>query len=354
MEMTPILETRSHEVKMTQRASLTWEKIILKLRNPFRLSYGVSETREAYWLRLAEDAGWGEGTIPPYYGVDAGAMIELWAQAARRVDPLPDAIEAVEDWVGPFGPAPARCALELALYDRIGRMRGLPLYQLLGLPDPRPLPTSFTIAIDSPEAMASLATGLSGCPVIKVKLGGDGDDEARLAAIRAARPDARLRIDANAGWGLEQARDYLRRLEPYGLEMVEQPLAREAIAEMGQLQRETPIPIIADEAVQTLEDVERLGVAGVAGINIKLMKAGGLSPALRLIRRGRELGMRVMLGCMVETSLGTTAMSHLMGLAEWVDLDAPMLIANDPFEGVTYGVGALVQTPDRPGIGLRR
>jgi L-Ala-D/L-Glu epimerase len=337
---------------MTQHACLTWEKIILKLRNPFRLSYGVSETREAYWLRLADDMGWGEGTIPPYYGVDASAMTGLWAQAAARTDPLPDAIEKIEEWVGHAGPAPARCALDLALYDRIGRMRGQPLYQLLGLPAPRPLPTSFTIAIDSPEAMAALAAGLSDSPVIKVKLGGDGDDAARLAAIREVRPDAHLRIDANAGWTLEQARDYLHRLEPFNLEMIEQPLAREAIAEMGQLQLETPIPIVADESVQTMEDVERLGAAGVAGINVKLMKVGGLTPALRLIQRGRELGMRIMLGCMVETSLGTTAMAHLMGLAEWVDLDAPMLIANDPFEGVTYGAGATVQVPPRAGIGV--
>ncbi len=337
---------------MKSTAVVRWEKIVLKLRNPFRLSYGVSETREAYWVRLAEDQGWGEGTIPPYYGVDSAVMIARWEQAARRASPYPDPLEEIEAWVGPEGPAAARCALEMALLDRLGRARALPLYRLLDLPAPRPLATSFTIAIDTPDAMASLAASIPDYPVIKVKLGGDGGDEERLAAIRAARPDARLRVDANAGWSFEQARAMLRRFESYGLEMVEQPLAREAVTEMGLLQEETAIPIVADESVQTVEDVDRLAQAGVAGINVKLMKAGGVLPALRLIQRAREHGMRIMLGCMVETSLGTTAMAHLMGLAEWVDLDAPMLIANDPFDGVKYGEGAAVIVPERPGIGV--
>jgi L-Ala-D/L-Glu epimerase len=337
---------------MDTAGSLTWEKLTLKLHSPFRLSYGVSETREAFWVRLPQDAGWGEGTIPPYYGVDHADMIALWQQTASRAEALPESIEAIEGWVGAHGPAPARCALDLALYDSIGKARGLPLYRLLDLPTPPPLSTCFTIAIDTPEAMAATAAGIPQFPVIKVKLGGDGMDEARLVAIRTARPDARLRVDANAGWSLAQARAMLPRLAAVGLEMVEQPLAREAIAEMGLLQKETDIPIVADESVQTAEDVERLADAGVSGINVKLMKVGGLTQALRLIRRARERGMRIMLGCMVETSLGTTAMAHLMGLAEWADLDAPMLVSNDPFEGIRFGENAAVIVPERPGIGV--
>lgn len=333
---------------------LTWEKLTLKLRNPFRLSYGTSETRQAFWIRLTDDAGWGEGTIPPYYGVDPAAMTDFWDSAALCDEPLPDDIAQIEGWVGLDGPAPARCALELALYDRIARQRGLALWQLLELPRPEPQPTSFTIAIDTPEAMARMAVELPGFPVIKMKLGGDGDDEARLATVRAARPDARLRVDANAGWSIDTAGDYLRRMEAYHLEMIEQPLAKEAIAEMGLLQSRTKIPIVADESVQTAADVQALADAGVSGVNIKLMKVGGLTPALRLIRLARERGMRVMLGCMVETSIGTTAMAHLMGLADWCDLDAPMLIANDPFSGITYSEGALIHVPDRPGIGVVR
>jgi L-alanine-DL-glutamate epimerase-like enolase superfamily enzyme len=281
-------------------------------------------------------------------------MTEFWDAAAQRRDPLPDQIDQVETWVGLNGPAPARCALELALYDRIARQKGQPLWQLLELPEPQPRPTSFTIAIDTPEAMARMAGEIAALPVIKVKLGGDGDDEDRLAAIRAARPDARLRVDANAGWSVEVASEYLRRMEAFDLEMVEQPLAKDAIAEMGLLQSRTDVPIVADESVQSVADVERLADAGVSGVNVKLMKLGGLTPALRVIRLARERGMRVMLGCMVETSIGTTAMAHLMGLADWFDLDAPMLISNAPFAGITYSEGALIHVPDRPGIGVIR
>jgi L-alanine-DL-glutamate epimerase-like enolase superfamily enzyme len=157
-------------------------------------------------------------------------------------------------------------------------------------------------------------------------------------------------VDANAGWTTIAAQEYLRRFAGYDLEMVEQPLHKDAIEEMGQLQSQTRFPLVADESVQTFADVIRLADAGVSGINVKLMKTGGILPALRIIRAARERGLRVMLGCMVETSLGVTAMAHLTGLADWVDLDAPMLIANDPFDGIRYE-SANVHLPDRPGIG---
>ncbi len=337
---------------MKAKQILTWEKLTLKLRNPFRLSYGVSEERQAFWIRLAEDEGWGEGTIPPYYGIDQNAMIGFWDAAAQRQDALPEDVDRIETWVGLDGPAPARCALELALYDRIARQRGLALWQLLDVPIPTPQPTSFTIAVDTPEGMARMATEMAALPVIKVKLAGDSEDEDRLAAIRAARPEASLRVDANAGWSFDVAVEYLRRMEKYNLEMVEQPLAKDAIEDMGLLQSRTSIPIVADESVQSLADVARLADAGVSGINVKLMKVGGLTPALRMIHLARERGMRIMLGCMVETSLGTTAMAHLIGLAEWFDLDAPLLISNDPFEGLTYTDQARLILPERNGIGV--
>jgi len=252
--------------------------------------------------------------------------------------------------VGSSGPAPARSAIDLALHDRIARRLGVPLFELLNLPNPKEMPTSFTIAIDTPQAMAHMALEMCAYPIIKVKLGSD-DDRARLAAVRAARPDARLRVDANAGWTYAEAVQRLEDLLPYDLEMIEQPLARQAIEDMGRLQRICPVPIVADESVQTLQDVERLAAAGVQGINLKLMKVGGISPAVAALRRAQQLGLRIMLGCMVETSLGTTAMAHLSGAAEWIDLDAPLLIANDPFEGIRYDSGGRIHLPQRPGIG---
>lgn len=211
--------------------------------------------------------------------------------------------------------------------------------------------TSFTIAIDTPEAMAEMARKIADYPIIKVKLGSD-DDEARLGAIRAARPDALIRVDANAGWSLEESLRHVEQLALLDLEMIEQPTARDAIEEMGEVQRHTDLPIVADESVQTMEDIERLGAAGVKGINLKLMKVGGLTNGLKLLKRAGEFGMRIMLGQMVETSLGTTAMAHLTGLAEWVDLDGPLLISNDPFEGIQYDQHAVFSVPDAPGIGV--
>ena len=229
----------------------------------------------------------------------------------------------------------------------------LPLYQLLGLPQPKSISTSFTIAIDTPEAMAEMARGIALYPIIKVKLGSE-DDESRLAAIRAARPDVRLRVDDNAGWTVAQARTLIERLWRYDLEMIEQPLPKEQIEAMGALQKECPVPITADESVQTLQDVERLAAAGVQAINVKLMKIGGITPALAIFKRAQELGLRIMLGQMIETSIGATAMAHFTGLAEWVDLDSPMLVSNDPFEGIQYDAHAAIQMPARVGIGVRQ
>jgi len=334
---------------------LSWEPITLQLRTPFRISHGVSETRRAHWLRLAGDEGWGEGTIPPYYGISNEAMAAVWAAAADRADPFPDDPADIPTWVGGEGPAPARAALDLALHDRLGRLRGRPLHALLDLPAPRPLPTSFTLAIDEPAAMARQATELAGRAVIKLKLGGsDGRDMERVAAVRAARPDATLYVDANAGWSPDDAIRHVETLLSHGVALIEQPVAKGDYAGMGRVQAACPAPVVADESVQTMADVERLAEAGVGGINLKLMKVGGLTSGLAMLRRARELGLGIMLGCMVETAIGVTAMAHLMGLADWLDLDAPWLVANDPFEGLTYDDAGRVHLPDRPGIGVKR
>lgn len=341
---------------MTARERLSWQEVTLQLVNPFRVSYGVSATRTAHWLRLQGDEGWGEGTVPPYYGVDAADMRRTWQEAAQRDDPFPEEVAAIGAWVGDAGPAPARCALDLALHDRIGRRQGLPLYQLLGLPQPGALHTAVTIGIDEPEVMARQAEKLAGYPILKLKLGsgaGDSVDEARVAAVRQARPDARLFIDANAAWQPDEAIERLQALLPYNLELVEQPVPRDDIAGMGRVQARLDLPVVADESVQSLADVQALARAGVQAINVKLMKLGGLAPALEAVRAARAAGMRVMLGCMIETSLGVTAVAHLAGVADWLDLDAPLLVANDPFDGLRYDQSGRIALPQRPGIGAR-
>ena len=332
---------------------LTWQAQTLALRTPFRLAYGVSQTRQSFWLRLAEDAGWGEAAIPPYYGISDESMIAFWQKMAQDTRPFPEDPAQISAWVGADGPSPARCGLDMALHDRLGRQRGQPLWQLLDLPRPQPLPTSFTIGIDTPEEMARLAEEARAFPVLKIKLGSD-DDLTRLQAVRAARPHARLLVDATAGWTPQEAVAHIRAFAPLDLALVEQPVAKDDIAGMGYVQAHTDLPVVADESLRTAADLEALAEVGVKGVCLKFQKLGGIGPTLGLLRRARQLGMGVMLGCMVETSLSVTAAAHLSGLADWLDLDAPLLIANDPFRGVVYAADGTLHLSDRPGIGVDR
>ncbi|MCJ7733279.1 MAG: dipeptide epimerase [Anaerolineales bacterium] len=336
---------------MSGRARLTWEAITLKLNHPFRLSTGVSTTRTAHWIRLENDQGWGEGTIPPYYHIEDVQMTSFWEQASLQDRPFPDDPADIPSWIGEGGPAPARAAIDLALHDRIGKDLNLPLFKVLGLPAPKPVSTAFTIAISSPEEMAQMAVDHAKYPVIKLKLGSE-DDLSRVAAVRKARPDVRLYVDANAGWSPEEAVRLVKALAPYQIEMIEQPVPADDIEGLGFVQQHTDIPVVADESLRTLEDVAALARVGVQGINLKLMKLGGLAPTLEILKRGKELGLKIMLGCMAETSLGVTAMAHLTSWGDWFDLDAPLLIKNDPFDGILYD-HAQLRLPNRSGIGVQ-
>ena len=330
----------------------TCETIQLQLRIPFRLSYGASEQRQAHWIRMRGDEGWGEGTIPPYYNISRQSMLDYWQKQSERVDPLPVSFDEIRDWLDPEGPAPARAAIDLALHDYISRKQGLPLYAAMGLKRPAPKSSSFTISVDTPQAMATEAMRVDKFPIIKLKFAGDALDMERLEAVRKARPEARLMVDANAGWSQPQAKDYLKFLERQNVELVEQPLGISELEAMGDLQALTSIPIVADESVRTLQDVKMLQEAGVRGVNIKLMKVGGLTPALDMIYWAKEKNMQVMLGCMIETSVGLTAMAHLSGFADWLDLDASLLVTNDPFEGLRFDENATIHVPEKPGLGV--
>lgn len=330
-----------------------WQPVTLTLKTPFRLSYGVTEQRTAWWLRLRDDLGWGEGTIPPYYGISTEAMEAYWQRNAQRNEPLPERIEAIRDWMDPDGPAPARAAVDLALHDYLSRRAGLPLYTALDCGKPSTISSSFTISVDEPEVMAVEAVQAASFPILKIKLSGDALDLVRLRAIRQARPSAVIRVDANAGWTFEQAKTYLNELERLEVELLEQPLEVGEIAEMGILQSLTSIPIVADESVCTLQDVYALAQAGVRGVNIKLMKTGGLVPALEMIHLAKKHQMNVMLGCMIETSIGVTAAAHLSGLADWLDLDAGLLVTNDPFAGAHLDQEGALHLPEGPGCGVK-
>ena len=332
---------------------LTYQALTLEFHRPFRLSTGTSMTRTAFWIRLENDEGWGEGTIPPYYNIPDEEMIALWEKKAQSNMPFPNSPAEIPTWIGEEGPAPAKCALDLALHDRIAKKRHIPLYKLLNLPKPKAFATAFTISIDTPEEMARIARESAQYPVIKLKLGTQ-DDVAHVAAVRGARPDARIYVDANAAWNPNEAIRHIKNLEPYNLELIEQPTAVDDIEGMGYVQAHSKTPLVADESVRSMADVEALAKAGVEGINLKLMKIGGLIPALEMLRRGRELGLKIMLGCMSETALGVTAMANLTAYADWIDLDAPLLIKNNPFLGVKYDEEARLHLPKGAGIGVEQ
>ena len=228
--------------KLGSTPKFTWEALTLKLRVPFRLSYGVTETRRSFWIRLAGDEGWGEAAIPPYYGISDESMIAFWEAAACRSEPLPEAPSEIAAWIGhgrpsagtlrarPRLPRPAGAACRASRSGSCSGCRGPPV-----------LATCFTIAIDEPKKWRARRPRSGQYETLKIKLGSD-DDFGRLKAIRAARPDAKLRVDANAGWDREEAVALVRQLEPLDIELVEQPVHKEDIAGMGYVQARTPDP----------------------------------------------------------------------------------------------------------------
>ncbi|MBN2551026.1 MAG: dipeptide epimerase [Anaerolineales bacterium] len=323
---------------------LTCEPITLDLRTTFRIAHGASDQRHNVIAHIGE--GLGEAAAVAYYGeTQSGIMQYLSSLAEQTWDPfqLEDIINSL-----PPGSKAARAAVDIALHDSWGKALGQPLYRLFGL-NPGKIPqTSFTIAMDEPEIMAERARQ-SGLPIIKIKLGSP-DDEAIVRAVRSAT-SAKLRVDANAGWTRAQAARLIPRLAQYDLEFVEQPLPAEDIEGLRWLRsQKLGAPIFADESAKNAREVAALAGA-VDGIVVKLMKSGGIREAMRTIHTARALDMQIMLGCMVETSVGVTAAAHLGPLCDYVDLDGPLLIRNDPYQGVVYQ-GATMILPNGPGLGV--
>ncbi len=326
---------------------LRWKPYTLELSHPFKIAHGTSHTRTAVLIDL--DGGLGEAAVVSYHGESVAAVEEYLKRAAPLLEDPPATLQGRLELLPAEGSRAARAALEMALFDLWGRELGMPLWRLFGLDPERAPLTSFTIAMGEPGEMAELAR-TSGMPLLKLKVGGE-DDLERLEAVRSARPNARIRVDANGGWSLEQARRFIPELIRLGVEFLEQPLPpeeREGFAELRRL----GLPVFADEPIKTVADVVAWAPY-VDGVVIKLAKSGGIAPARAMIETARALGLRVMLGCMVETRLAVGAAAHLAPLADHADLDGPLLIKNDPFTGLEYA-GARLLLPQNPGLGIRR
>ena len=321
----------------------------LQLQHPFKIARRATDAfRQVISVEI--DGGIGETAPARFYGETVqtvSAAVEIIAPALPKdLDAIHDVMGVVETTLG--GNYAAKSAIDMALHDRLGKKLGVPLYQLWGL-NPHQTPcTSFTIGLDEPEIMAEKTRHAEAYPILKVKLGTPQDIEI-IQKLREVT-DKPIYVDANTAWTPKEAVRKIRELARYGVELVEQPTKPSDLAGLKFVREHSELPIIADESVKRASDIPVLA-ACVDGINIKLVKCGGLLEAHRMINVARAHGLLVMIGCMIESSLGITAAAHLTPLVDYADLDGHLLIANDPYTGVTLDKGQLL-LPNRPGIGV--
>jgi L-alanine-DL-glutamate epimerase-like enolase superfamily enzyme len=317
----------------------------------FRISWGAKQGHVNTLVRIDHDGleGLGEASPSHYYGETPELVSAVLDHFAPLLGDDPFALDRIDQALDRslIGHGAARAAIDMALHDWIGKKLGLPVWKWLGL-DPAAAPRScVTLGMASPEEMEKKLETVADFPMLKVKLGAPGDVE-NLRRIRA-RYAGGIRVDANAAWTAADAVRVLRAIEPLGIDLVEQPVAREDLDGLRWVRERIGIPVFADESAHHLGDIGLLA-GRVDGVNLKLMKTGGLREMLRMIHAARAHGMQVMLGSMVETSLALSAAAQLAPLADWLDLDGHWLIRQDPFDGAPGERGAIVLS-DRPGLG---
>jgi L-Ala-D/L-Glu epimerase len=318
----------------------------LRLAEQFGISRGSRTEQQVVRVELQAGGVVARGEATPIYYRGETAESALAFLEGVRPPPDPFALEAA---IPRQGDAAGRAALDAALHDWIGRRLGVPLWRLLGLSPGGAPATSYTIGLDSPEGTRDRTRRARGFRALKVKVGG-AEDLARLEAVRD-ESRAPLRVDANEGWTLEAARELMPALVELGVELVEQPFpAGDLDAFRGLREMKPRLPVVVDEGCHDLRDVA--AVAGYAdAINIKLAKSGGLREAIRMVHAARALGLGVMLGCMIESELGIAPAAQIASLADWVDLDGHLLLADRPFAGLELADGCVLPSAG-PGLGV--
>ena len=333
---------------------MTLRKFELPLKHIFNIARGSKSVARTVIVELEQDGvrGYGEGPESTYYGATSATLIAAIEAARPQVESLrleePTAFwqQLQPNLAGqPF----AQCALDEAAHDLWGKLRGQPVWKLWGLDVAAGPLTDYTIGIDSIEVMVAKMRELAGWPIYKIKLGTPQD----LEIVRELRrhTDAVFRVDANAGWTVEETIRNAPTLKDLGVEFIEQPLQPDNWAGMEEVFRSCALPVFADESCRVESDVERCRRC-FHGINIKLAKCGGLTPARRMIARGRQLGLKVMMGCMTESTVGISALAQLRPMLDYVDMDGALLLARDIATGVTIEKGR-VTYPAENGCGIQ-
>jgi len=334
---------------------LRFRPYTLELKHVFTLATSSRTTTPVVLTEIEYDGviGYGEASMPPYLGESHETATAFLSKLDLSGYKNPFELETILgdiDRIAPGNPA-AKASVDIALHDLVGKLVNQPWYNIWGLDKNRTPMTSFTIGIDTLDMIRKKTLEAKEFNVLKVKLGRETDKE-MIETIRSVT-DKPLTADVNQGWKVkESALDMVHWLKEKGVQFVEQPFPKDRIDDHAWLTERSPIPIIGDEAVQRLADVVK--AKGVyTGINIKLMKSTGMREGYKMILLARALGMKVMLGCMTETSCAISAASHLSPLVDWADLDGALLISNDPYEG-TRIVNGKVTLTDSPGIGLTK
>lgn len=335
------------------RMKLSFELYELKLRHSFNLAKYSRTTTPDVQVKIELDGlvGYGEASMPPYLGESVDSVSAFLSKLDLSQFSDPFRIEDIHEYMESIAPdnRAAKASVDIALHDLLGKIMGQPWYKIWGLnPDNAP-DTSFTIGIDKADVVRKKVDEAAPYNVLKVKMGLDNDKE--LVEIIREKTDRPICVDANQGWdSKEKALEMCYWLAERNCLFVEQPMAKEKIDETAWLRERSPLPIIADEFLQRLPDVRRASQA-YDGINIKLMKSTGMHEAYKMAVLAKALGMKVMLGCMTETSCAVTAAAQLSPMVDWADLDGNLLIANDKFDGIKI-VNGKVTIPERPGIGV--
>ena len=332
---------------------VSYQSYNLKFKYPFGISRGTKTHQPTLVVELQHlgHIGYGEAPAISYYHIPVEKMIEdlerkkLFTEKFAFTEP-----ERYWHYLHHLFPNNSFlvCALDIAGWDLYGKIKGKPLKELWQVDIPLTPKTDYTIGIDSIEKMVEKLKETP-WPIYKIKLGTDKDIEI-LEQLRK-HTDAVFRIDANAAWKAEEALEKIKAFKDLGVEFIEQPLAKDDWEGMKYLFDKSPLPLIADESCVAEEDVERCH-GHFHGINIKLTKCSGLTPALRMIKRARELDMKVMIGSMNESTIGSAAIAHLMPQADFIDADGPLLLEEDLATGLVYDANGYIQTSGAPGLGI--